>query len=172
MAEYIADPVIGWRYKPDSEGKKITRAFTNNYDINSKGFNWTEFKEKKEGVFRIMFLGYSDECGIETNGLNNYIKILQEKNIENNNKIEIINRSVNGRGKSFLNLKFLEEEVLKYKPDLVLMKFDFPVKHNPTYRTSYRGYVINHRKYSKSLKETKDFIDENYFKANTFKLLI
>ncbi len=48
QSPYHSDPLIGSRYKPNSEGFKTRPVFKNKYKINGQGFNWDEFSLKKD----------------------------------------------------------------------------------------------------------------------------
>jgi len=168
---YIEDALIGWRYTPDYEGVKINNAFRNRYRTNSKGFNGAEFfNEKKEDVFRIMFVGTSDYTGIETNGPNSFVSLLSEKFKSYSDKIEIINCSIDGQNRSFKNLLFVKKYFKKYNPNLVFLESDIPLRNIKIFRTSYKGYRIDYDT-KKNLKLIKNQIDNNFFKKNFFKPL-
>ena len=159
--EYVIDKDLGYRYKPNSEGYYINQAFKNHYKINSKGFNWDKFvKEKKDGVFRIILLGYSDDNGMITNGTNSYARLLQKKFKNNKDNIEILNFSIDGRGRSLRHLKFAKDSLMAFNPDIILFNLAFPIIDRNEYRKTYRGIMITSSNYEHDFDNVKKFIDE------------
>lgn len=164
---YVIDKELGYRYKPNTEGDYINQAFKNQYTINSNGFNWDEFiKEKKEGVFRIALLGYSDDTGLTTNGRNSYARLLQKKFLENNDSIEILNFSIDGRGRALKHLRFAKDSIMAYNPNLILFNFTFPIADRLEYRSSHKGVMITSSNYNNDFNAVEKFIDEKVLVSN------
>lgn len=154
-----ADKITGYRYTPNQLGVVRNVAFSNNYQANQLGFLSEEFDlDKPLDVFRVIIIGSSEEAGIDTNGPNNYVNLL--RNYFRDKKVEIMNWSIDGLDRSKKNIDLLRSTCINYKPDLVLMRGDFPVSDNVDFRTSYKGHVIWYYKFGESLADTKKYIDE------------
>lgn len=164
--EYVANKELGYTYKPNSEGIVVTAAYKNAMKINSIGYCWDEFEEtKKKHIYRIIVIGDSDDTGICTNGPNNYVRLLQEKFLNNSDKIEIINFSMDGSERVFERSN-LALDCIKYQPDLILFNADFPITLQKRYRTTYKGYTLKYKDFNNQLTGVKKYID-NELKDNS-----
>lgn len=160
-AQYQVDSILGYRYKPNSKGQKVSAAFINKYEINSDGFNWEEFpKVVSKDKFRILFIGDSDETGIESNGVNSYVRLLQKKFRENGDKIEILNFSTDGKYREVFKMDFVYRIVEKYSPDLVFFKGSLQISSRKEYRTTYKGIQISYFNEERPLDRVKKMIDK------------
>ncbi|MBA0882498.1 hypothetical protein [Flavobacterium undicola] len=164
--EYVANKELGYTYKPNSEGIVVTAAYKNAMKINSIGYCWDEFEEtKKKHMYRIIIIGDSDDTGIYTNGPNSYVRLLQEKFLNNRDKIEIINFSMDGSERVF-DRSNLAINCIKYQPDLILFNTDFPITLQKRYRTTYKGYQLKYTDFDNKLTGVKKYID-NELKDNS-----
>lgn len=170
---YQPDSVIGYTYIPNMKTYKKNDAFKNYFSTNSQGFVGPEFSPRKDsGVYRIIFVGASNLCGLETNGPNYYALLLQKKINAAHLKIEVINCGVDGlQGFDFMDV--IREKIVHYNPDLVMC--DFPgidMNREKTYRTVYRDYMISYSNdYHTPLGPIKTYIDKNFYDFNSFKFL-
>ncbi|MBJ6367822.1 hypothetical protein [Snuella sedimenti] len=158
--EYVKDEKLGYRYRANYEGYFINVAYKNKYKVNSSGFIWDEFIEKKEsGMFRILLLGNSDDTGINSDGFDCYPRLLQKKFKENGDNIEIMNLSLDGATRAIRELNFAYECATKYNPDMILINARYPITDRVHAKSTYRGVSIISHHYHESLKETEAFID-------------
>ena len=114
------DPKLFWRLKANS--------IYGNISINSKGFRGKEFSEEKIPLtLRIFTLGDSCTLGVGVGNDETYASVLENtlnSNSHSPNKFEVINAGVAGYT-SLQGLRFLKTEIVKYKPDLVIVQFGF-----------------------------------------------
>ena len=94
--------------------------------INSLGFRDYEYTLKKpENTFRIAVLGDSFTFGYGILLEDTYVKQLEKKLNNNSKKVyEVLNFGGNG-GNTFLEAEYLNNTVLKFEPDLIIVGF-FP----------------------------------------------
>lgn len=114
----IADNVVGWKLIPNA--RKLYRKETQPYfvAINSKGWRDVEHSyEKPPGVYRIVVIGDSFVFGAGGVEAGKRFSDLLQKSGKN---IEVINMGVPGYGAD-QEYQTLEDEGLKYHPDLVLL---------------------------------------------------
>lgn len=158
---YEPDPVTSYHFIPNSEGviskpgigeKKVK--------VNSLGYFSPEFTAKKKpGTYRIVIVGTSTGSGIWMDGTSNFAMRLQEKFNRDKKNVEIVNCSLDGQGLGLGLLKLIENKVVNYEPDLVLLEFIMPVTTGAMLRDSYKGYMLQY--YSDSSKAlAKGAIDE------------
>ena len=111
-------PTLGWKVKPNL---RDTEAFRGKpLSTNSRGLRGSveHSYEKPPGVFRIVVLGDSFTFGEEVGDEETYSHYLQELLPQ----VEVLNLGVHGYGHDQM-LLYLQEEGLRYKPDLVLLGF-------------------------------------------------
>lgn len=111
------DELLGWRHVPNSKAWSETPEYKVQYIINSKGLRDKECSYNNEpGKLRIICLGDSVTFGwgVDRNSL--FTEML-EGYFTN---VEVINMGVQGYGID-QELIFLEQEGVKYQPDLVLV---------------------------------------------------
>lgn len=103
---------------------KLNRKDFVDYKINSKGFRDKEFlTEKPENVVRIAVLGDSITFGFEVPLERTYPKVLENMLNQNRNRqVEVLNFGVGGYN-TYNELELLQETVIKYKPDIVILGF-------------------------------------------------
>ena len=117
---YLKDKNLFWKFRPN---QTIQSDFfvEGVYQINSYGLRDVEFsREKPAGTFRVMCLGNSCTFGWRVKSDETYPKQL-EKLLNTDldyKKYEVINAGVTGYS-SFQGKRFLREQILKYKPDLI-----------------------------------------------------
>ena len=111
-------PTLGWKVKPNL---RDTEAFRGKpLSTNSRGLRGPveHNYEKPPGVFRIVVLGDSFTFGEEVGDEETYSHYLQELLPQT----EVLNLGVHGYGHDQM-LLYLQEEGLRYKPDLVVLGF-------------------------------------------------
>jgi hypothetical protein len=160
---FSPDSLLGFRYLPNAKGVMRFPAYTQHFAINNKGFVEKNFSiKKKKGVYRILVLGSSDECGLFTNGPLNYPHLLEKllQNIGYN--VEVINLSIDGTNRSMRNIRLAKGECIGYQPDLILMINDFPFTDDirTKYRSSYKGIEIKYA-HTETLDSAKLYIDQH-----------
>lgn len=119
---FVRDPYLFWRLKYPSDEFHF---------VNSKGFRGRLINQKKpKNTFRIFCIGDSCTFGLGVRYFEAYPYILERLLNENSSKIkyEVINAGVPGYS-SLQGLRFLERDILKYKPDLIIASFGW----NDTY---------------------------------------
>ena len=142
QAEFVPDPILGYRYKADTSFVLSNTAFSNICKSNSHGFPLPDFeRKKKEGFYRILLLGNSDDTGFFSNGSYSYIQFLQNFFEKNNFPVEIINCSTDGWYRVMRNINFIKNEGVFYDPDLILLRNGMPISDEKFYRETYKGYL-------------------------------
>ncbi len=94
------------------------------FTINSRGLRSdTEFSyEKPAGVFRVVSLGDSFTTGYEVDEDEIFSSVLGRRLREAGHRVEVLNAGVSGYSNAEA-LVYLERELLKYDPDLVILSF-------------------------------------------------
>jgi len=157
---YVPDSILGYRYYPDTTFIISNVAFTNSCTTNSLGFPGDEFSpKKKEGVFRILVIGASDDTGFNSNGSYNYVQRLNKMFHDRNYPVEIINCSTDGSDRIVRDIEFIKKEGILYEPDLVLLRNQLPFKDVFRYRVTYKGNIITSPGLS-GIEPTKKYIDD------------
>jgi hypothetical protein len=111
--------------KPNSQFSSRTDCFDTIVHINSQGFNDSEFKlEKNAGVYRIAIIGDSFVEARNVSIEDSFQSILEKKLNEEieGRSFEIYSFGIAGNG-TFKNYLYLNQYVLKYNPDLVILSF-------------------------------------------------
>ncbi|MBN1995497.1 MAG: SGNH/GDSL hydrolase family protein [Anaerolineae bacterium] len=122
---YQTDPAIGWQHKPNAATRYVIEGEIDvPVKINSRGLYDTEHPyQKPAGTFRILLLGDSVTESLVT-PLDKGFPYLLEGCLNNHYRqpIEVINGGVSYYA-STEELFFLQQEGLRYRPDLVLVGF-------------------------------------------------
>jgi len=117
----VVHPSRGWTPAPGKAAIIQTLVYTVKIRINSKGLRDIEHSyQVPPGTFRIVILGDSFMEAFQVE-LQDSLPRLLEKKLKHRN-VEVINFGVGAYGTAQEYL-YLKEEVLKYKPNLVLMAF-------------------------------------------------
>jgi lysophospholipase L1-like esterase len=133
----VDDPVLDWRYVPNSE----VRSGRAVYRYNGAGFRDTNHELRKpEGIERIVVLGDSVTEGYEVDWADVFAAVLQSKL---GDRYEVINIAAGGLNTP-QEIHLLEVVGLKYVPDLVLVNFvlndvDFYTEFAAAQRAAERG---------------------------------
>lgn len=120
--------------------------------INSKGFrDIREYEHQKpQGVFRILVLGDSFTVGWEVQQDETYASVMERYLKENGLNAEVINAGIQGYSTAE-ELVFLEQEGVKYQPDVVVLGFfhndlDDNIRAN-LYRFENNELVLHNKEY-------------------------
>lgn len=94
------------------------------FEINSRGLRADRDHpyEKPEGVFRIVSLGDSFTAGYEVQGDETFSAVLERALRSAGLRVEVLNAGVSGYSNAEAAV-YLERELLRYEPDLVLLSF-------------------------------------------------
>lgn len=116
LSHDIYDPILGWRTKANFIGKTGDAQLT----TNAKGIRSLKdyAYDKPAGITRVLLLGDSFTFGEDVSDEEVYANLL-EKALNNT---EVINMAVHGYGTDQMLLS-LEQEGVKYAPDIVLLGF-------------------------------------------------
>lgn len=114
-------PDFGHFHRPNVEGWQRTGEYESYVAINAKGLRDRDFPyEKPEGTYRILVLGDSFTEGLQVDIEKTFPKQLETLlNEQAASPVEVINAGVSRYGTDRA-LLFLEEEGLKYHPDLII----------------------------------------------------
>jgi lysophospholipase L1-like esterase len=130
------DPILGWVNKAGAEGIFETDVFKTHISINQDGMRDEPVGPKQR--FRVVVLGDSLTWGWGVEAPQRYTELLEQQL-----DIEVINFSVIGYAP--VQYYLMLDQVLSYKPDLVLLSFtlhnDFNVGTNLELET-YRPYAL------------------------------
>lgn len=121
--QYILDPILGYRYYPDTTFVFSNNAFSNECRTNSFGFPGENFSmDKKFDIYRIMIVGTSDETGFCSDGPHSHASLLNDLFTNNKYPIEVINCSTDGQRRTLRNIELIKNECFQYQPDLILLR--------------------------------------------------
>lgn len=140
--------------------KNLRWRFQQKKGTNSLGLKNKEITAKKEGVYRILFLGDSLIWTGETTSGKLYTQVI-EKNLNSalktEQKIEVINAGIPGYT-TYQEMEFLKAYGLDMEPDMVILGFVF----NDLY------YKYLHKPTAKTFLDTEPQVALNRFDKNTF----
>jgi hypothetical protein len=128
---YQHDPQLGWKLKPNAQGKHDTEEYATFERINAKGLPGPEIPyEKPPGVYRVLFLGDSYVQGYMVDFADHFTRAFQARLISKGIPNDTAPAGVGGYSTD-QELLFFEIEGRKYHPDLtVLMFYDNDVWYN------------------------------------------
>lgn len=134
-------PRWGWAHIPDADGVFVKPGFSQSIHINSKGLREREIPyAKPQGVTRVLVLGDSSVVGFEVPEEAVFTRVAEARLRERGHAVEFINAGVRGYGTD-QSLLFLEDEGLRYAPDLVLYKWtDNDRDDNATIHRPFRKF--------------------------------
>ena len=118
-AFYRFDPKLGWANESNSEGIYKRREFEYAVKINSYGMRYRNFpKDRNPGIYRVAVLGDSYTWGIGVSDAERFTEKVEDLA---RHRIEMLNFGVAGYGpiQYYLSL----DEIIEYKPDMVLIAF-------------------------------------------------
>jgi len=133
----VNDPVLDWRYVPNSE----VRSGRTVYHYNAAGFRDVDHAQRKPaGVTRIIALGDSVTEGYEVELNSIFARALQTKL---GDKYEVINIAAGGLNTP-QEIHLLERVGMGYEPDVVVVNFvlndaDFYTQYAPALRAGEQG---------------------------------
>ena len=164
---YIADRQTGYRYKPNSTGL-IRRNFEidNIVRINSSGFHDIERMPfiPDDTNRHIVVIGDSFTAELMVTVSKTWTQILEREIARSGDAphVDVINLGLDGTGTD-VHLTLLQENVLTYRPDIVILAFfenDLQdIQRKMEYRECYRDYVMVYADRSQ-LEILKGFVDE------------
>ena len=127
----------GWHHVPDSTDRFVKLDFEREIHINSHGLREREIPyEKPPDVARVLVIGDSAVAGFEVADEEVFTRVAESILKAEGRRIEIVNAGTRGWGTD-QSLLFLEDEGLRYHPDLVLYLwtpndlFDNATVHRP-----------------------------------------
>ncbi len=143
---YLPDSLYGYRYMSGITERIDAPNLHKEFKLNNHGYTGADFNlQKGKGTYRIMVVGASNAGGIWMEGYRNYSVILQDIFSSHGQPVEIINCAIDGRGRDKRHLDIIENELLAYQPDLILMELNFPLNYIPINREVYKGYMIEYQ---------------------------
>lgn len=149
---YEPDPVLGFRYTPNSRDRMERLEFRQPVQVNNAGFIDDDFTLPPDpGVTSIAAIGDSATAGMQVGRGYNYPDVMEQELNESGAAscpCEVMNFGMDGMGTSEQAYIF-EEMALDYEPDIVILAFvssDLLDAVYPTiYRDVYRNYVLYYR---------------------------
>ena len=134
-------PRWGWHHVPNAEGTFVKIGFQQDVKINSRGLREREEVEyaKPPGVFRVLVLGDSAVAGFEVPAQAVFPRVAEEILRARGVETQWINAGVRGWGTDQC-LLFLQDEGLRYQPDLVL--YNWNGNDRSDNRTVHRPYRV------------------------------
>ena len=113
-------PRLGWWHEPGKSGVFVKIDCRQRVEINSKGLREREIGyQKPPGLYRVLVLGNSVTVGFEVPAEKVLTRVMEDELARLGHPAQVINGACRGWG-SDQSLIFLEEEGLKYHPDLVV----------------------------------------------------
>ncbi len=113
-------PVLGWAHRPGASEVFVRLGFSQPIQINARGLREREIGyERTPGVQRILVLGDSGVAGFEVPAESLFTRVTERELRARGVEVEVLNAGCRGYGtdQSYL---FLENEGVRYRPDLVL----------------------------------------------------
>ena len=157
---YKTDSILNYVYEPNLRIESDNKSFW----TNSLGLVGKEILPKSN-IFRIVIVGNSMVAGSShLSYYSDFCSILDEKLKADNINAEVLNFGIDGGFRGYEQMLMIENVVMKFAPDLVLLEYDFPIETLHTIRGCYRDYMFS---YSKSdpigtKEQIIDFIDKQY----------
>ena len=143
---YLPDSLYGYRYMPNITERIDAPNLHKDFRLNNHGYTGPDFNlRKSKRTYRIIVVGSSNAGGIWMEGYKNYSVYLQEIFNSHTQPVEVINCAIDGRGRDKRHLDLIENELLAYQPDLILLEFNFPLTYIPINREVYKGYMIEYQ---------------------------
>jgi hypothetical protein len=171
---YRPDSLLGYTYIPNAESQISVPGIEKKIKINENGYYGPSFKKNKERKTRIAIIANSEATGLWLNSDSSFSVILQEMLNKNGFDAEVINFAVDGRMRDVNNAHLVRTEVVKYKPDLVLLSTGMPFIQGSYERDIYKDFMIiyNGRNVrSKEWCKTKiDYITDHSFLSGLYDL--
>ena len=135
-------PRWGWHHEPNSTDYFVKTDFTQEIHINSHGLREREIPyEKPAGKLRILVIGDSAVAGFEVPPEDCFTRVLERVLTERGLDVEVINAGVRGWGTD-QSLLFLEDEGLRYQPDLVMYRWNpNDIQDNATVHRPFRRFA-------------------------------
>lgn len=136
---YQEDSIIRYKYLPNQT------IFRDNgiFKTNKQGYLGDDF-DLTSNKYRIAIVGSSGVAGsITDKNYHAYPQILQKIFNDNNfQDVEILNCGIDGAQRSYDNFISIENNILKFSPNLILFEIDIPFIRSNCIRTCYRNYTI------------------------------
>lgn len=118
------DQLLGVRRVPNQTARYVSEDYSTTIVINSEGYHDFEHPiEKPTNTYRIAIIGDSYVEGLQVGRNKNFTYLLEQRlgqQSTSGKKFEVLNFGVSGFGISQY-YRLLEVEVMKYKPDMVIM---------------------------------------------------
>jgi hypothetical protein len=132
----------GWHHEPNSVDWFVKTDFTQEIRINSHGLREREIPyEKPAGKLRILVLGDSAVAGFEVKPEECFTRVLERELAARGIDAEVINGGTRGWGTD-QSLLFLQDEGLRYAPDLVLYRWNpNDLQDNATIHRPFRRFA-------------------------------
>ena len=135
---YSYDPLYSWRNKAGAEGKFSMVDSVSLVKINSHGLRSDkDYSFTRNDKPRIAIMGDSFTWGYGVDNSDRFSDILERDLFDN--RIEVINAGVTGYGTD-QQLLLYENEIRKYKPDIVIVAMDLTDVYSDNYRKKAYGY--------------------------------
>jgi lysophospholipase L1-like esterase len=131
------DPLYGWRNKPGAEGKLRMVDSVSEVKINSHGLRSDkDYPFTRNEKFRIAIMGDSFTWGYGVDNRDRFSDVLERDLFTN--RVEVINAGVPGYGTD-QELLLYENEIRKYKPDIVIVAMDLTDVYSDNYQKISHG---------------------------------
>lgn len=172
-AVYTGDTRFGFLPVPRAHGIKSIPNIHQTFTLNNQGFIGPDFQPtKKNGIYRIIIVGYSNLEGFYVSEKENAISLLQSKLITSGYRAEVINCSIGGGGyRKIQQYRFLKEWISKYQADMILFETGLPFYDQFISKEAYRGYLINYWTGSAGSKEDAERIVDNIWSSSAPRFL-
>jgi hypothetical protein len=141
----IPDSLKVFNREPNTEEAYITPGVKNRFRSNNLGYVGPDFSmKKKPGTYRIIVIGNSNVVGKQMNGDNNFCIVLQKIFHLNNMDVEVINCAREGGSKDIQNLHIIEDELINYQPNLILLENSGRLKYRRYVYEGYEDYTLDY----------------------------
>lgn len=138
------DEDLGFTFIPDGE----YRLDNDTVKFNQFGYVDTDWSaEKDPSTYRIAMVGSCVLTGvfhIVDTACYNYPNMAEAELQNQGYHVEIMNFGMPGESRSYYTFKTIEEDVLEFKPDLVIMENVFPFAKKEYARDVYLGYQLEY----------------------------
>lgn len=147
------DPELGFTFIPGGEyAMGSDTVFFNRYGYVDE--DW--IPKKDSSTYRIAMVGSCVLTGvfhIADTAIYNYPNMAEAELQNMGYNVEILNFGMPGESRSYYTFKTIEEDVLAFDPDLVLLENVFPYSRKEYARDNYLGYQLEYIFTSKKSKE-------------------
>ena len=113
--------------------------------VNAFGFYDSKINNNKQrGYYRIAVLGNSYETGHFSESVKSYPELCDDIFKNESHKVECLNFSIDGEYGDWYRIRLIENKILKFDPDLIILNVKMPFSNQIVVKEHYKGIVIEY----------------------------